>query len=63
MKKNASKPFFAKFLESQEAGRMLGGGPITLRYPSDKEEITQPQRDLVTTMKYPSDDDESGVDL
>ena len=54
MKKTApKKPFFARFLESQELTRVEGGGPFqTHKYPSDVDEDV--------TLKYPSDDDEGG---
>lgn len=49
-KKNESnKPFFARFLESQELSR-TDGGAATSKYPSDADEEV--------TLKYPSDDDE-----
>lgn len=51
--KTKKKPFFARYLEAQELEQISGGGPITLKYPSDKEEYDQ-------TMKYPSDNDEGG---
>ena len=57
-------PFFARFLEGQQAGEDLvpvqtdvqagGGGlpvPATQKYPSDKDELEQ-------TLKAPSDKDE-----
>ena len=57
-------PFFARFLEGQQAGEDLvpvktdvkagGGGlpvPVTQKYPSDKDEFK-------FTLKYPSDQDE-----
>lgn len=51
--KTTKKPFFARFLESQELAKVQGG--TTLKYPSDKdEEVNQ-------TLKYPSDGDEGGV--
>jgi len=55
MKKSApKKPFFARFLESQELSRVEGGGPFqTQKYPSDVDENV--------TLKYPSDDDEEGA--
>lgn len=47
----AKKPFFARFLETQELEEVNGGQRyVTLKYPSDKDEYM--------TMKYPSDDDE-----
>jgi hypothetical protein len=49
--KPKKKPFFARYLEAQELEKVAGGGPITLKYPSDKEEHDQ-------TMKYPSDGDD-----
>ncbi len=42
-------PFFARFLEAQEAEAVSAGA--TLKYPSDKDEYH-------VTMKYPSDGDE-----
>lgn len=64
------KPFFAKFLENQvsedAASAVQGGGNTTLKYPSDSEDsypTTKPSKDVVVTMKYPSDDDEGGIDL
>lgn len=54
--KSKKKPFFARYLESQELEAVTGGkGFVTLKYPSDKDEDT--------TMKYPSDSDEGGIDL
>lgn len=51
MKKNAKKPYFARFLEKQELAEVQGGGIfVTLKYPSDADEEV--------TLKYPSDDDE-----
>lgn len=50
--KTTKKPFFARFLESQELAKVQGGG--TLKYPSDKDEGD-------VTMKYPSDSDEGDV--
>ena len=47
--KSGKKPFFARFLESQELAKVNGGG--TLKYPSDRDEEV--------TLKYPSDGDES----
>ena len=47
------KPFFARYLESQELEAVTGGA--TGKYPSDKDEIAQ-------TMKYPSDGDDGGSD-
>ena len=61
------KPFFAKYLESQEAerteeekvalktGLKAGARNRTAKYPSDGDEFQ--------TMKYPSDNDEGGVDV
>lgn len=53
-KKNPKEePFFAQFLEDQEVAKAQGGaGGTTLKYPSDKDEVTP-------TLKYPSDGDES----
>jgi hypothetical protein len=54
MKKEATKkPFFARYLESQELDEVAGGGAVTLKYPSDKDEFV--------TLKYPSDNDEEVV--
>ncbi len=55
MKKDAKpkKPFFARYLEAQELEKVAGGGPVTLKYPSDRDEYDQ-------TMKWPSDGDEGG---
>jgi hypothetical protein len=53
--KSGKKPFFARFLESQELAKVGAGG--TLKYPSDRDE------DLDRTLKYPSDGDESANDL
>jgi hypothetical protein len=47
--KTKKKPFFARYLETQELDAVAGGG--TLKYPSDKDEMNQ-------TQKYPSDGDE-----
>lgn len=47
--KAKKKPFFARYLETQELEAVMGGG--TLKYPSDKDESNQ-------TQKYPSDSDE-----
>jgi Serine endopeptidase inhibitors len=69
MKKNKKNiPFFAKFLENQQAaseqGKSVGGTSVTeyevvtLKYPSDWEDATKPVRDDVVTLKFPSDDDE-----
>ena len=52
--KTGKKPFFARYLESQELAKVNGGG--TLKYPSDRDELDQ-------TMKYPSDSDEGGTDV
>lgn len=54
--KSGKKPFFARFLESQELEKVTGGAKGTLKYPSDKDEID-------VTLKYPSDGDEGGVDI
>lgn len=43
------KPFFARFLESQELEEVKGGALVKPRPP--------------VTLKYPSDDDEGGIDL
>jgi hypothetical protein len=51
-KTQGKKPFFARLLETQELEQVTGaGGPITLKYPSDKDAEEQ-------TLKYPSDTDE-----
>jgi len=57
MKKDKKKPFFARYLETQQLEEVTGGKPPfqTLKYPSDKEE-----GGYEVTMKYPSDDDEAG---
>ena len=61
------KPFFAKYLENQEAerteeekvalktGLKAGRRSRTLKSPSDSDEFV--------TLKYPSDDDEGGIDV
>ena len=49
------KPFFARFLETQELDTVVGGSNgkfKTLKYPSDNDEM------VVVTMKYPSDGDD-----
>jgi len=49
-------PFFARFLEGQDALQVrtnLRAG-ATLKFPSDRDEHVH------TTQKYPSDDDEGG---
>jgi hypothetical protein len=61
MQKN-NKPFFARFLESQELAAVNGGEAghtnkhkdvvYTEKYPSDDDEIV--------TLKYPSDSEETG---
>ena len=53
------KPFFARFLESEQAAEL----PVktdekagrTTKYPSDGDEFQ--------TMKYPSDSDEGGITI
>ena len=52
-KKPTKKPFFARFLESQELAKVEGGA--TLKYPSDRDEDV--------TLKYPSDGDEDSSNL
>lgn len=52
--KSGKKPFFARFLESQELAKVNAGG--TLKYPSDRDELDH-------TMKYPSDGDETANDV
>ena len=54
-KAQGKKPFFARLLETQELEKVTGGGPITLKYPSDKDEENE------KTLKYPSDGDEGGL--
>jgi hypothetical protein len=49
--KTKKKPFFARYLETQELDAVAGGA--TLKYPSDRDEGNQ-------TQKYPSDGDEGG---
>ena len=51
--KTGKRPFFARFLESQQLEKLNGGG--TLKYPSDRNEWEDN-----ATCKYPSDTDESG---
>jgi len=52
-KAQGKKPFFARLLETQELDEVTGGGgPITLKYPSDSDE---------QTLKYPSDSDDSDI--
>ena len=53
--KARKKPFFARYLEAQELEDVTGGGPQTLKYPSDKDEIP------AQTLKYPSDGDEAPI--
>ena len=53
MQKKSKKPFFARFLESQELAKVDGGA--TRKYPSDSDEHV--------TLKYPSDSDEDGSSL
>lgn len=54
--KGGKKPFFARYLETQELEQVTGGGKNkTLKYPSDGDEVV--------TLKYPSDDDEGGIDI
>ncbi|MBL7726354.1 MAG: microviridin/marinostatin family tricyclic proteinase inhibitor [Dinghuibacter sp.] len=48
-KKNVKKPFFAQLLTEQEVSRVGGG----------ENQATSPSKDIVYTMKYPSDSDES----
>jgi hypothetical protein len=72
MKKNAKdkapqkgrKPFFAHLLEEQELEQASGGcrppqDPHTKKYPSDNDEHTKGPP--FTTLKYPSDQEDSGV--
>ena len=66
-KQNLSVPFFARFLESQEAEPRAAA---TLKYPSDRDEIEPPYAapgadnalnacgPNRATLKYPSDRDE-----
>jgi hypothetical protein len=49
-KKTPQKPFFARFLESQELVRASGARHRPVH--------TTKHTDVVTTLKYPSDDDE-----
>ncbi|WP_437777414.1 microviridin/marinostatin family tricyclic proteinase inhibitor [Sorangium sp. So ce1097] len=49
-------PFFARFLEDQKrvrTGVKAGGGPVTMKFPSDQEDGGGD-----VTLKYPSDSDE-----
>ena len=57
--KSKKKPFFARYLESQELEEARGGGGpyVTLKYPSDKEDGSGWPSDPVT-QKYPSDGDD-----
>jgi hypothetical protein len=51
------QPFFAKFLEGQDFPSIktnIKAGPVTLKFPSDKDEGS-------VTQKYPSDDDEGAT--
>lgn len=48
--KSKKKPFFARYLESQQLDEVRGGA-VTLKFPSDRDEGDQ-------TMKWPSDGDE-----
>ncbi|HEX5754070.1 MAG TPA: microviridin/marinostatin family tricyclic proteinase inhibitor [Archangium sp.] len=72
MKKNAKdkaprkggKPFFAHLLEAQELERVSGGcrpvsHPETRKYPSDSDEGDK--EPIFTTLKYPSDNEDSGT--
>lgn len=74
-KKNSKKPFFASFLEKQiqDPEKIQGGGittPTTDIVTSlTKDQVTTspsfdnatlPTRDHLVTLKYPSDNDESG---
>jgi hypothetical protein len=74
-KKNSKKPFFASFLEKQvqDPETIQGGGITTpttdiLTVPVRDTVTTSPfldnatlqVRDTVVTLKYPSDNDESG---
>lgn len=54
MKTNKTKkPYFARFLESQELEQVQGAIVfVTQKYPSDNDEEV--------TLKWPSDDDEGG---
>jgi hypothetical protein len=52
MKKQNKSPFFTKFLEQQKEKEVVGGAaPTSVR------------KDVVQTMKYPSDNDEYEVTL
>ncbi|HYO69217.1 MAG TPA: microviridin/marinostatin family tricyclic proteinase inhibitor [Archangium sp.] len=72
MKKNAKgkvprkggKPFFAHLLEAQDLEQVSGGcrpstGPQTRKYPSDSDEGDK--EPIFTTLKFPSDNEDSGV--
>jgi len=48
--KSTKKPFFARFLETQEL-EQVQGGKATKKFPSDADEAQ--------TMKYPSDGDDA----
>ena len=62
MKKNEAakgkkKPFFARYLETQDLeGVRGGGGAVTLKYPSDQEDGGGGP----VTLKYPSDKEDTG---
>lgn len=68
MKKNKKVPFFAQFLENQviDDKTIKAGRPtdvchdimITLKAPSDEDEVTSPKLDIDVTLKYPSDREE-----
>ena len=55
--KNTKKPFFSRYLETQDLGNAAGGAPakfeeVTMKYPSDEEDGNLP-----VTLKYPFDQD------
>jgi len=52
MSKSTKSPFFAKFLENQieNDNKVVGGNPWS----------TKPTLDVMHTMKYPSDGEDSG---
>ena len=53
--KEKEQPFFARYLEPQDFPRVktnLKGGPVTLKFPSDKDEAV--------TLKFPSDAEDAG---
>ena len=69
MKNNKKVPFFAQFLENQLTEQEVSGGKgitskkadvifVTLKFPSDSDEITDKFSDDIYTKKFPSDSDE-----